>query len=167
MKAKEIAAICKADVERNAAERRLEEEQDLLVLPDEQRMYADDDPSEFTPVVGIHYNYTGSESDYVLLARRINKYLAAKIPHTFVGLALYLRCDPDRLRKIEAGEFDKQHINHKVSDLLRTFRLAIEDEWYKELPVKQEKDVERLVGKSADKVQQQAAERAAVEKYAG
>lgn len=103
--------------------------------------------SEFAPYVGIRKTYSGSLPHYKKLQKKINSYLNADIVHTFNGLALYLECDPQHLKDLESGKYDHPKTNYKPSDLLKQFRLYMENELYTALPLKNDKDVERLAGK--------------------
>jgi hypothetical protein len=130
------------------------------IIPDEKK-------SEFAPFVGKRKRYGGSYPQYIELQTKINKYLNANITHTFNGLSLYLQCEPIHLKELESGKLDKQKTNFKPSDLIKQFRLYMENELYAALPLKTDADVERLAGKPPEEEEKDKKKEATISEYAG
>jgi len=128
----------------------------------------DKQEDEFSPYVSSkRKKYGGSYPQYIELQSKINKYLNAKIPHTYNGLALFLQCWPEHLKELERGDCDKQKTNYKPSDLLKQFRLYMENELYTALPLKNDADVIRLTGKPPEQEEKDKKVDTCIDKYAG
>lgn len=123
---------------------------------------------DLTPNVGTRRKYSGSVRCYNTLRQKINEYLSAPIEkHTFIGLANYLQCWPEHLKELESGKIDRENAKYKVSDLIKQFRLYMEDELYSQLPLKEEKDVVRLAGKPPEETNKEKEAQITTNKYAG